>query len=166
MKSILFLAALILSQLVPVCALADTLHHANMVKRANDIFAKVVAIAYERATASEEERLGHDDLRMELLNIFRAENDPHTLVRVAMATRVYSSGLLGDQAIDDVFWLAWDLSMVRVKEIGGDDALDALEYLQTRGKPEGGDAVVVEELIRELTSNKPREPLKAENLPE
>ena len=83
-----------------------------------------------------------------------------------MVARVYSSGLAGDQAIDDVFWLAWDLCMVRVKEIGGDDALDALEYLQTRGKPEGGDSVVVKELIRELTSNNPREPLKAEKLPE
>ncbi len=165
-KRILFLAILMLSPLVAQGAIADTLDHANMVKRANDIVTKIVAIAYERANTNENRGSGRDEVRAKLSYVFSLENDPHTLVRVAMVARVYSSGLAGDQAIDDVFWLAWDLCMVRVKEIGGDDALDALEYLQTRGKPEGGDSVVVKELIRELTSNNPREPLKAEKLPE
>lgn len=143
-----------LSQLVPLGAIAQTLDQASMVKRANDMVTKIVTIAHERANTNEKQGLERDEVIAELSNIFGLENDPHTLVRVVMVTWVYRSGLIEDVAIDDVFILAEGLALVRVKEIGGDEALDALEYLLTRGHLDGGRGVIVEELIYQLRSTK------------
>ncbi len=165
-KRILFLAILMLSPLVAQGAIADTLDHANMVKKANEIVTQIVAIAYESANTSEKQGLARDEVRAELSKIFSLENDPHTLVRVAMVIWLYRSEYIQDIA-NDVFMIAEDLALFRVKEIGGDKALDALEYLQSRGNLDGGRAFIVDHLINQLSSTKnSRKPLEAEKLPE
>jgi hypothetical protein len=159
-KRLFFVAILMLSPLVAQGAIADTLEHANMVKRANDIVTKIVAIAYERANTNENYGSGRDEVRAKLSYIFSLENDPHTLVRVAMVIWLYRSEYIEDIA-NDVFMIAEDLALFRVKEIGGDKALDALEYLQSRGNLDGGRAFMVDHLIYKLISTK-----KPRKLPE
>jgi hypothetical protein len=83
--------------------------------------------------------------------VLQKERDPDVLARVALVSYIYSyPGNAGEQNFDEVFRVAWDACIRRIGQIGGQPAIDALEYIAQNTNLDGASSLLWKETMARL----------------
>jgi len=106
------------------------------ISRVNALTGRLVKIAKHR-TAHRRDPIGMS-LAGAIDRLLQNESDPDVLARVALISNVYlHPGSAGDEAVDEVFEVAWGACVRRIEQIGGQPAIDALENIRQNMRLDG-----------------------------
>jgi hypothetical protein len=119
------------------------------INRVGSIATQLLEIANRRAAK------GGDSDRMALYketeHLLRSERDPDALARVALISNIYlHPGNAGDESFDEVFDVAWGACVRRIEQIGGQSAIDALEFLESNMRLDGAYSLTWKESMERL----------------